>query len=136
LQLSGSAAVGAFADFYILGDAYSYAHRMRGPYPFNAVALWWAVAALVAVPFVLNFGARRTLQISATVWAGLAIAHTILLIVEISADPTSHNLWPFEYIRLSLWAVPALLSAAVGRFAGTTCLALVASRSVPRNLVD
>jgi hypothetical protein len=117
LRLVAAAGVGAFADFYLMGDAYSYTARMRGSYPFNASALWCALAALVVAPLILNFGASRTLLTSAAVWAGLVITHTIVLIKEISADPTSHNLFPFEYGMLSFFAVPAL-GAAVGRFAG------------------
>lgn len=89
--------MGAFADLYVMGDEYSNA---------AAVALWCALAGLLLVPLILNFGAKRTLLISAAVWAGMTIAHTIVLIVETSADPTSHNLWPFEYLMLSLVAVP------------------------------
>jgi hypothetical protein len=107
--LLSAAAVGAFADLYVMGDEYSNA---------AAVALWCALAGLLLVPLILNFGAKRTLLISAAVWAGMTIAHTIVLIVETSADPTSHNLWPFEYLMLALVAVPALLGATAGRFAG------------------
>ena len=74
--------MGAFADLYVMGDAYSYAARTRGSYPYNAVALWCALAGLLLVPLILNFGAKRTLPISAAVWAGMAIVHTIVLIVE------------------------------------------------------
>jgi hypothetical protein len=117
-RLLAAAAVGAFADLYVMGDAYSYAARMRGSYPYHAVALWCVLAGLLLVPLILNFGARRTLLITAALWTGLAIVHTIVLVAETSADPTSHNLWPFEYLMLSLFALPALLGATAGRFAG------------------
>lgn len=114
-RLLAAAAVGVFADLFAMGDAYAYASRMRG---LHAVALWGALAALLAVPVVLNFGEKHTLRITAAVWAGMLVPHTLVLIREISADPTSHNLWPFEYALLCLFAVPALLGAVAGRFAG------------------
>jgi hypothetical protein len=54
------------------------------------------------------------LAAAAVVWAGMAIPHTILPIAETSANPTSHNLWPFEYLFLCIFAVPALFGAAAG----------------------
>lgn len=114
-RLLAAAAVGALADFFGMGDAYSYSARMHQSHP---AALWSVLAALLLVPAVLNFGVRQTLRITAAVWAGMAIPHTILLVAEISADPTSHNLFPFEYVLLGLFAIPALLGAVAGRFAG------------------
>jgi hypothetical protein len=126
LRLLAAAAVGVFADFLGMGDYYNYSARMRGSHP---VALWCVLAALLLVPVILNFGAKQTLRISAAVWAGMAIPHTIVLILETSADPTSHNLWPFEYVMLSILAFTALLGALAGRFAGQAWRA--ATRSKP-----
>ena len=115
LRFLAAALVGLFADLFGMGDAYSYQARMRG---LHTVALWCALAALLLVPAVLNFGEKLTLRIAAAVWSGMAVPHTLVLIREISVDPTSHNLWPFEYIILCLFAVPALLGGVAGRFAG------------------
>jgi hypothetical protein len=115
LRLLASAAVGVFADLFGMGDAYSYTARMR---THHLAAEYWVLVALLLGPLILNFGARRTLAISAAVWVGMAVTHTIVLIREVSADPTSHDLLPFEYIMLCVLAIPALLGAAIGRFAG------------------
>jgi hypothetical protein len=129
LRLSIAAAAGVFADLFGMGDAYAYSTRMH---EMHAVALCSVLAALLLVPFILNFAARRTLLISGAVWTGMAISHTIVLIAEISADPTSHNLFPFEYVMLSFFAVPALLGALAGRFAGQAW----GSRGGGKNPVD
>lgn len=110
-----AAAVGLFADLFGIGDAYAYHARMRG---LHSAALWCALAALLIVPAILNFGSKLTLRLAAAILAGMAVPHTLVLIREISVDPTSHNLWPFEYILLGLFVVPALLGGAAGRFAG------------------
>jgi hypothetical protein len=129
LRLSIAAAVGVFADLFGMGDAYTYSTRMH---QMHAVALCSVLASLLLVPFILNFGAKRTLPMAGTVWTGMAISHSIVLIAEISADPTSHNLFPFEYVMLSFFAVPALLGAVAGRFAGQAW----GSRGRSKNPVD
>jgi len=54
--------------------------------------------------------ARRALML---VGACAPIADIILIVRDTSADPTSHNLFPFELIMVTLWGlmfiVPALL---------------------------
>jgi hypothetical protein len=43
-------------------------------------------------------------------------AFPLLAIAEISVSPTSHNLWPFEFVIYGLVSLIAVLGAFIGRF--------------------
>jgi hypothetical protein len=32
------------------------------------------------------------------IWLGAMVTHAVLFIRDVTADPTSHNLWPFEFL--------------------------------------
>ena len=123
-RLSAAAAVGFFADLSAMGDAYRHQEWMRGDPP---VLLVCSLSALLLVHAVRNFGERLTF-VTAAVWGGLALAHTMRQIAEISSDPTRHNLWSFAPMLLFVLAVPPLIGAATGHFAGQAW----AARSWPR----
>jgi len=108
----GAAALGMLTDLFAMGDVYGYSARIEQT---RAAAFVGAVVALFFVTAVLNLGAQRTFAVAAMVWVGMSTAHTLVLIVETSRDPTSHNLWPFEYLFILLLVMPALLGAAAGR---------------------
>ena len=110
----GAVALGMLTDLFAMGDVYGYSARIEQT---RAAAFVGAVVALFFVTAVLNLGARRTFAVAAMVWAGMSTAHTLVLIVETSRDPTSHNLWPFEYLFILLLVMPALIGAAAGRLA-------------------
>ena len=114
MRFLAAAALGIAADLFAMGDAYGYSARMQHA---HAAAFVGALVALFLGTAVLNFGARRTFAVAAIVWAGMMAAHTLALIAETSRDPTSHNLWPFEYLFISLLVMPALMGAAVGKLA-------------------
>lgn len=54
----------------------------------------------------------------AKISAGVAVGWLILFVVQVSADPTSHNLWPFEVLMLSLGGLAWLGLIALGRWIG------------------
>jgi len=106
--------LGVVVDLLVMGDAYAYSTRMRQSHPVTLVA---GLVGMVVVTAFLNFGKHRTFAIAAIVWLGMVAAHTLVLIAEMSRDPTSHNLWPFEYLSILLFGIPALLGATAGRLA-------------------
>jgi hypothetical protein len=55
--------------------------------------------------------AHGTLVIPLAILLGMAITHTVLLIRDVIVDPTSHNLWPFEYI---FWGFVIVAPAFIG----------------------
>ena len=53
---------------------------------------------------------------------GVSVAHTIVLIRDVTIDPTIHNLLPFEYIIA--WIIVGLPALAGSMLARTTSWAL------------
>jgi hypothetical protein len=73
--------------------------------------LRWLMAAVIAGfagRWFARYPAARTALLVA---AGFAVAVIGRVIVEVMADPTDHNLWPFE-------VVIALVVGVIGAFAG------------------
>lgn len=47
---------------------------------------------------------------------GVFIGHMAVIAVDLSADPTNHNLLPFEFVILTVVVSPAFVGALVGQF--------------------
>jgi hypothetical protein len=45
--------------------------------------------------------------------AGFFAANACLIIADCAADPTNHNLWPFEFVLIAVATSPAFLGAGV-----------------------
>lgn len=105
---------------------------------------WLTLVLLFLCAFALDLEARRSrgessppphpatllesldsygLLIPLAILLGLTIAHTIVLVRDITIDPTTHNLMPFEY--LISWFM-----AGIPAFAGSI-LARVVSKLLP-----
>jgi len=60
-------------------------------------------------------------------WVLLGLAAVVLFplctIAEMIADPTSHNLFPFEFVMYAVFSIPAVVAAGLGRVARTVVLA-------------
>ena len=54
----------------------------------------------------------------AKISAGIALGWLLLFVVQVSIDPTSHNLWPFEVLMLSLGGLAWLGLVGLGRRLG------------------
>lgn len=48
--------------------------------------------------------------------AGFAAANVCLITADCAADPTNHNLWPFEFVIIALATSPAFVGAAISGF--------------------
>jgi hypothetical protein len=105
--------IGALSDVLLIRNGLS----LSGPtlldtYP----AIWpaWLAAVLVS-SFLLEFAHSRSghanlvpparefigssdLLIPLAILLGMLVTHTVLLLRDVIVDPTSHNLWPFEYL--------------------------------------
>jgi len=44
---------------------------------------------------------------------GFFAANVCLIVVDCSADPTNHNLWPFEFVLIAMAIAPAFLGAGI-----------------------
>lgn len=126
--------VGALSDVFLIRNGLAYGGlTLLDKYP----VLWpcWLAFILVSA-FLLDFWARRSrgtdlatpargLHIPLALLLGMVVTHTALLIRDVIADPTSHNLWPFEYL---MWGLVVWTPAFVGAL-----LSLGANKLIDRN---
>ena len=74
---------------------------------------WMPIAALAALGLMAGVFTRLWPPLIAL--ASVA-ALPVAMIAEIVADPTSHNLFPFELVMYAAMALPVLLAALAGRW--------------------
>jgi hypothetical protein len=78
----------------------------------------WSFAILFAAGFGLTFGlARGRYWICHTLVLTVSLCNAILIALDWQTDPTSHNLFPFEFLMIGLIAVPAYLGAMLSHLA-------------------
>jgi hypothetical protein len=109
-----AAITGLFLHILIFHPWVPYSHResqLPGVWP---MAMVFALAGLV-----LTFGAeeRRGLIIACIV-GGMFAGNTALIAYDWIGDPTTHNLFPFEFVMIGSAIVPAACGAFVGHLAG------------------
>jgi hypothetical protein len=115
-------AIGALSDIVLIRNGLSYdGPTLLDKYPL----LWpaWLVLILVCA-FLLEFGwfagednrARTIPGPALAICSGVLMTHLVLLLRDVAADPTTHSLWPFEFLFWGLVvAVPAFLGRLLGR---------------------
>jgi hypothetical protein len=133
IRLGCGVAAGALFDLFALRDAFAYSDRhWRGGHAIDP--LWLSVFLLVVCSFVFSLKSsreisrphpsasllssldRHRLLVPLAILLGLTITHTIVLLRDVSVDPTSHNLLPFEYLIAWIVAgIPALVGAMLAR---------------------
>lgn len=116
-------AVGVGCDLLILGDlaAYGERHRYQASAFLGIGVVWLGLALAFLGALALGLGRRRPgfVAIPAAMLAGVTVIHTAVLVKDVAADPTTHNLLPFEYLFAWVAAgVPAFAGAALARAAG------------------
>lgn len=115
LRQWGSLLAGFLASFFAVGIAY-------WPIPYSAVSLPDTLIDFGIIVVILASGVVRAWAVvpawKATLLVGASVPAAVIarVIVEATADPTSHNLWPIE----------VMIAAAVG-FAAALAGALVGS---------
>ncbi|HXP04111.1 MAG TPA: hypothetical protein VN808_08325 [Stellaceae bacterium] len=113
-------ALGLGCDFLIFPDAYPYSEHYRHPLPTVAgISLFWLALVL---PFMCSLAlgcTRRRARVAViplAIVAGLTLTHTIMLVKDVAADPTTHNLVPFEYLYAWITVgIPAFIGSALAR---------------------
>jgi hypothetical protein len=117
-------AIGALSDFFLIRNGLSYGGQTlldKDP------ALWpiWLAGIAVCTYLLENMrraarNKERTLSAPGPALAllfGAMITHAVLFIHDVVADPTTHNLWPFEFLFWGIVvAAPALAGALLARF--------------------
>jgi hypothetical protein len=79
----------------------------------------WAMAITIFLAgLVLTFGQReRRGLVAASIVGGMWIGNVLLVAFDWMKDPTTHNLFPFEFIMIGFAIVPAAAGAFVSHLA-------------------
>jgi hypothetical protein len=80
----------------------------------TSTILWTGAAVLFVGPLFLAVIFGRPLLIGTAVWAGIAASNAALIIYDVSADPTNHNLWPFEFVIIGFMSLLGFAGAGLG----------------------
>ena len=98
-----------------------YSHRERT----MPGALPMAIAFIIA-GFVLTFGLReRRGLVLMSIVGGMFLGNAALCAYDWMGDPTTHNLFPFEFLMIAFAIVPA----AVGAFLGHAAARIISTNS-------
>ncbi len=126
-------AIGVGIDLVLFADAYPYGERYQHQSLIGISISWLGPLLAFLCSFALDFKRRGprgespapgwiakfdslALLIPAAMVIGLTVTHTIVLIRDVTIDPTTHNLLPFEYIFA--WVavgVPAVAGSMLAR---------------------
>jgi len=77
------------------------------PNPLLGAGLLVVIAAAALTRF---YSGKPTLQVAAVMGSAFPVAVMVRVAVEVSLDPTSHNLWPFEVVITSFVGGAAALA--------------------------
>lgn len=79
----------------------------------------WAMASMLLVAgLVLTFGLKeRRGLVAASIVGGMWVANALLIAYDFSNDPTTHNLFPFEFIVIGFAIIPVAAGAFISHLA-------------------
>jgi cell division protein FtsW (lipid II flippase) len=88
-----------------------YTMRERGPdlLPWYFLPILTFLAGLLLT--IALEGKKRWIPVAR--FGGFCVAHACLVVADWSADPTNHNLWPFEFVMIAAATAPAFLGAGI-----------------------
>jgi hypothetical protein len=100
---------GALAYLCVLYRFLSYTERNH----LSGDTLSLFATIMLVVGLVVTLGAaKRRIRVATAAFAGVCIAHLIVMIVDCSQDGTRHNLGPIEFVLLGFYALPIYIGAA------------------------
>src|SRR4051794_6440018 len=104
-RFAGAVFLGAMFDAVFFWKFQPHATRDRGPdlLPWYLLPILTFVAGLALTIAVA--GKKRWIPIA--MLGGFCAANACLIVADCSADPTNHNLWPFEFIFIAFATAPA-----------------------------
>src|ERR1700730_12344071 len=126
-------AIGAGVDLILFADAYPYGERYQHETLAGISAYWLGPLLALVCSFALDFQGRNRrggspapgwianfdsfgLLIPPAIVIGQTITHIIVLIRDVTIDPTTHDLLPFEYIFAWIAVgVPAVAGSMLAR---------------------
>lgn len=103
--------IGIMFDAVFFWKFQPYSTREHGPdlLPWYFLPILAFVAGLLLT--IAVDGKKRWIPVAMLV--SFAAANACLIVADCSADPTNHNLWPFEFVIIALATAPAFLGAGI-----------------------
>jgi hypothetical protein len=115
-RYAGAVFIGVIFDVVFFWKFQPYATRERGP----DILPWYflpILAFLAGLLLTLAVDGKKR-WIPAALLAGFCAANACLIVADCMADPTNHNLWPFEYVMIAAGTAPAFLGAGISALLG------------------
>lgn len=108
--------LGVLFDAIFFWKFQPYATREHGP----DLLPWYLLPILTFLAGVLLTiamdGKKRWIPVA--IFAGFSAANAGLILADCSADPTNHNLWPFEFVMIAAATAPAFLGVGISVIIG------------------
>ena len=110
-RYAGAVFIGVIFDAVFFWKFQPYSAREHGPdlLPWYVLPILTLLAGLLLT--IAVDGKKRWIPVA--MLAGFCAAHACLIMADCAADPTNHNLWPFEFVMIGLATAPAFLGAGV-----------------------
>jgi len=107
----GAIVMGAIFDAVFFWKFQPYPTREHGPdlLPWYFLPIL-AFAAGLALTITVD-GKKRWIPV--VMLGAFCAANACLIAADCKADPTNHNLWPFEFVMIALGTAPAFLGAGI-----------------------
>jgi cell division protein FtsW (lipid II flippase) len=116
MRYAGAVFIGVIFDAVFFWKFLPYSTRERGPdlLPWYLLPILAFLAGLL-LTMALD-GKKRWIPVA--MFGGFSAANACLIVADCSADPTNHNLWPFEFVLIAAATAPAFLGAGISHFIG------------------
>ena len=110
-RLAAAFLAGVSFDLIFFWKFQPYSTRQHSPeiLPWYSVLILTFLAGLL---LTLRFEGKKR-PIAVALFVGFSLANACLIVADCIADPTNHNLWPFEFVMIALGTAPAFLGAGV-----------------------
>ena len=111
IRYAGAVFIGVFFDAIFFWRFQPYATRVRGPdlLPWYFLPFLTFLAGLF-LTLALE-GKKRWIPVA--MFGGFCVANASLIVADCSANPTNHNLGPFEFVMIAAETAPAFLGAGI-----------------------
>ena len=110
-RLAGAVFLGVIFDAVFFWKFQPYSTREHG----HDLLPWYFLPILTFLAGLLLTvsldGKKRWIPIA--MFGGLSAANACLIVADCMADPTNHNLWPFEFIIIALATAPPFIGAGI-----------------------
>ncbi len=115
-RYAGAVFIGVIFDVVFFWKFQPYATREHG----HDLLPWYLLPILAFVAGLLLTmaleGKKRWIPVA--MFGGFSAANACLIVADCSADPTNHNLWPFEFVLIAAATAPAFLGAGISHVIG------------------